>query len=425
MASEEEAPHLHNETSPVTDTHNIAILGGNFGGVSVAHYLLRHVLPGINSMSDGFCVYKITLISPSTHFFFKIGAPRALTSAEAVPLEKSFLPISEAFKDYNQSYYTFVQGEAIGIDEVTKRVIVKHENDTPDSDVKYDSLVIATGTTSKSPLWTLHGNYTITKSAFEDLHARLPKAEKIFIVGGGASAVETAGEIAYRYKGKDITILSGSTRLLAGLKNVGVGVAAESQLTALGVKTVNDVRVTSVVESADSKTVLKLSNGATEEVDVYIDATGGQPNSSFLPAAWLDERNRVATDGTTLRADKAPAGVYCIGDVASYSTGSVLDVEYAVRAICYSIWFDLFKDASAKQEKAANGTKVIAPHILKEQKYKKIQSDMQFVPIGPQGGVGAFFGWKVPSWIVWLIKSRTMFFERAPGLVEGEAFIKA
>ncbi len=50
---------------------------------------------------------------------------------------------------------------------------------------------------------------------------------------------------------------------------------------------------------------------------------------------------------------------------------------------------------------------------------------MGFVPIGPKGGVGVVFGWRVPSWLVWLAKSRTFFMEKAPGLATGEEVVKA
>lgn len=144
---------------PSVDIFNIVVLGANFAGIPTAHYLLRHVLPPLNSMGVG--TYIVTLVSPSTHFFFKVGAPRALTSAEAVPLDQSFRSIPEAFKDYDPDHFTFVQGEAVGIDELDKRVMVKLSRNESVTGLKYASLIIATGTTSKSPLWTLQGDSTL------------------------------------------------------------------------------------------------------------------------------------------------------------------------------------------------------------------------------------------------------------------------
>ena len=53
--------------------------------------------------------------------------------------------------------------------------------------------------------------------------------------------------------------------------------------------------------------------------------------------------------------------------------------------------------------------------------YKKITSDMQFVPIGSQGGVGIAFGWKLPSFMVKMVKSKDFMIGNAVKTVEGTA----
>lgn len=124
--------------------HNIVILGGNFAGVSTAHYLLRHVFPLLKNKTE----YKVTLVSPSDHTFFKIGAPRALVSSEKVPADKPFASIRNAFSDYKASEFSFIQGEAVGVDEAIRTVSVRTSGLAKEISVLYDSLVIATGTTS-------------------------------------------------------------------------------------------------------------------------------------------------------------------------------------------------------------------------------------------------------------------------------------
>lgn len=125
--------------------HNIVILGGNFAGVSTAHYLLRHVFPLLKGEKTE---YKVTLVSPSDHTFFKIGAPRALVSSEKVSADKPFASIPNAFSNYKSSEFSFVQGEAVGVDEATRTVSVRTSGLAKEISVLYDSLVIATGTTS-------------------------------------------------------------------------------------------------------------------------------------------------------------------------------------------------------------------------------------------------------------------------------------
>ena len=238
--------------------------------------------------------------------------------------------------------------------------------------------------------------------------------QKILIAGGGPAGVETAGEIAHQHKPQDITILSGSNRLLPRLANPKAAIAAERHLASLNVKTLHNIRVTSSTILEEGKTSLVLNDGTTKTVDIYIDATGGVPNTSFLPSTWLDNGKRIITDASTLRTTKAPPGIYAIGDVASYSKGSVPDASWAVPALGYSIWYDLHAAAAGSGGKGD----------LKEKKYKQIQEDMQFVPVGPKGGVGVIFGWMVPSWLVWLAKSRTFMLDKAPGLASGADFLK-
>ncbi len=387
--------------------HNIVVLGGNFSGVSTAHYLLRHVLPHLNSNTEKQS-YKVTLVSPSDHTFFKIGAPRALVGDSKAELHAPFTSIAEHFSSYPASTFTFILGSAIALDASTQTITVKAGKEET---VHYDSLVIATGTTSKSPLWTLHNSFAETKSAFGDLNSRLATVKSILIAGGGPAGVETTGEIAYKFKGtgKSITIYSGQDALLSYLKHPTVSRQAESKLSSLGVKTVHKLRVVSSSVVGEGKTEVLLSDGSKQIVDLYIDATGGAPNSSFLPVSWLDERKNVLTDSKTLRAMAAGPNVYSIGDVASYSKGNIPDSQWAVNALGYSIYEDL-----------SNGGKA-----LKVKRYSQMGKAMGLVPIGPKGGVGVLFGWRAPSWFVWLVKARGFMMEKAPDLANGAAVLKA
>merc|ERR1712098_588269 len=94
------------------------------------------------------------------------------------------------------------------------------------------------------------------------------------------------------------TILSGGARLLPKLVPAN-SAAAESRLKALGVKTVNGVKVSSSTKNADGTTTVTLDDGSSKTVDVFIDATGPKPNSSFLPQSWLNSTGHVVTASST------------------------------------------------------------------------------------------------------------------------------
>ncbi|KAL8876318.1 MAG: hypothetical protein Q9192_008888, partial [Flavoplaca navasiana] len=142
-------------------------------------------------------------------------------------------------------------------------------------------------------------------------------------------------------------------------------------------------------------------------VDIYISATGIQPNTSFLPPSWLTSRNYVITrDTTSLRGPVD--GVYAIGDVAGYSLGGALDIMDAVRPLCATILNDLSKGEMGK-----------------EGAFKQTVTETQLVPVGPKGGVGSAFGWRVPSFVVWVVKSRDFMIGMVEGTVMGNRFVRA
>lgn len=100
--------------------------------------------------------------------------------------------------------------------------------------------------------------------------------------------------------------------------------------------------------------------------------------------------------------------MYAIGDVAGYSLGNVFDINDAVRPMCSSIYQDL----SGRNKPTSKP-------------FKQNTAETQLVPIGPNGGVGAVFGWKLPSFAVKMIKSKDYMIGQAPKTVSGEQFAKA
>ncbi|KAH8802611.1 AMID-like mitochondrial oxidoreductase [Xylogone sp. PMI_703] len=401
-------------SSKKTSTHNVVILGGSFAGISAAHQLLRNVLPPLNTASSK--AYKVTLVSPSAFFMWKIGAPRTIVSPKDIPLDKALIRITDGFKEYDSARFEFVQAAAISVDHGSKKLTVedtsgKNPSEGREYDISYDSLLISTGVTQSSPLFGQRRTDADTRELYAKVHEGIPKAKTILIAGGGPSGTETAGELGDTYgASKDITILSGSTRLLSNL-SPSRGQKAERILKELGVKTIHNVRVTSFVET-DGKTRLTLSDGTERTVDVYIPAAGDKPNTDFLPKDWLNERGYVKTKLETLRLDvPGVSGVYVLGSVGSYSLGGVLDVYNATKPCCESIRVDIFNQLPSD-----------AQQTLQSQ---QITAEMQFVPLGRSHGVGVIFGFGVPQWMVVMLKGKTFMIEKAIQLVQGADYKKA
>ncbi|KAI4092851.1 MAG: hypothetical protein LQ344_003216 [Seirophora lacunosa] len=389
--------------------HDIVVVGANFAGLGTAHYLLKHTIPALEKANGKSTVYKLTLISPSTHFYFKIGSPRILAKPDLIPFSKAFLPLKDAFKEYPADRFSLVIGEAIELDEENKSITVQDTYTTTARNltVYYSSLVIATGATANSPLWNLKGSHESTLAALKEMHTSLPKAKTILIAGGGPAGVETAGELATIYTNASITLLSGSTRLLTRLRPA-ISAAAEAQLNNLSVTVIHkSLKVAQNTTGRSTNTTLHLSDNTSRDVDVYIDATGTRPNSAFLPTHWLTKDGHVRTEDKLTLRGPVPS-VYAIGDVAGYSLGNVFDINDAVRPMCSSIYQDL----SGRNKPTSKP-------------FKQNTAETQLVPIGPNGGVGAVFGWKLPSFAVKMIKSKDYMIGQAPKTVSGEQFAKA
>ncbi|KAL8847934.1 MAG: hypothetical protein Q9221_006999 [Calogaya cf. arnoldii] len=392
--------------------HNIVVIGASYAGLGTAHYLLRHTIPFLEKANNSSSTtYKLTLISATTHFYHKVGAPRFLASPDLIPLSKAFLPIADGFTSYPSSTFSLIIGEAHSLNPTTKTISIKQTYDSsspPPSEISYNTLILATGASSSSPLWSIPGSHEDTISALKSTQSALPNAKTVLIAGGGPAGVETAGEIASLFPKIEISLLSGADRLLTRLRPA-LSAAAQKQLEGLGVKVVHTVRAKRATSDKSGVTEVVLDDNNVRVVDLYIDATGIRPNTAFLPKEWLTEKNYVITrDTTSLRGPVD--GVYAIGDVAGYSLGGALDIMDAVRPLCSTI----LQDLSGGQ-------------VGKAQPFKQTVTETQLVPIGTSmmGGVGSAFGWRVPSLVVWGIKGRDYMIWMVPGTVTGDRFLKA
>ncbi|KAK0630406.1 hypothetical protein B0T17DRAFT_528334 [Bombardia bombarda] len=400
--------------SSATNPHQIVVLGGNFGGVGLVHTLLRHTLPALRRASKD-QTYHVTLVTPNTQFYFKVSSPRAAVNPALLPEAKLWHSLAEAFSQYPAEQFTLVQAVATAVDAANRTVTISSKGQQQQT-LPYDSLVISTGTTTTSPLWGLHDDESLTSAAYKTLQAGLATAKTVLVAGGGAVGVEVTGEIAAAFPSVQITLVSGGTRLLQRVVEK-TGTKAENYLKKLNIKVIHNVTVTSAVpvdaKSGSAATTVTLSDGQSHAVDVYVDATGGRPNSGYLPATWLDKRGSVVTRDAYFRvkgtADADAAGVYVVGDLVAGSNNTLMELGPMVQVACSAIAADI----TAKLNNSGAGLKVPA---VKEYKPMK---DTIIVPIGTGGGVGLIMGWQAPSLMVRFTKGRTFLVEMVEQVVSG------
>jgi NADH dehydrogenase FAD-containing subunit len=406
-------------------TETILIIGGSFAGIGAAHYCFKHVIPQLPKKEG--VTYNLTLVNPSKDLYWRFAAPRACASKEMMPPKKIFYPIEPAFT-YAFPKFKFVQGTATHVDSAGQTVSVTTAEGEQQS-IQYAALVIATGFSTPSPLFTQETDAAALENVYDAFQAGLKSAKTVVIGGGGPVGVETAGEVSEILNGKPgfmtsvpknpkakVTLVCGDKKLLPVLREA-IGQTAQQYLKRVGCDVLYNTRVVSVTnvgEGEGSKAKVELSNGEFIEADIYIDATGSRPNTGFLPKEWLGDRNKVACNPQTLRVEHESAGprVYVVGDAGSYTRGGVMDLADAVPVAMTNLKTDLIAHLSGN---APTGDRHYKPN-LKEQ---------QIVPIGTQKGVGAFNGNRVPSMMVWAIKGRDYLISQlAEGTMRGDQFKK-
>ena len=407
---------------------SILILGGSYGGVSTAHYLLKHVVPHLPNSST----YRVILISSSSQAMCRPACPRALISDDLFPQDKLFVSIPRVFEQYNNTNekFRFIRGTATNVDHVQRTVQVTAASGNTET-IEYHALVIATGASTASPLLGLNRDENYLRESWAVFRRALSSAKTIVIAGGGPAGMETAGELGEHLNGRaglrsstlanpkvSITVVTAGSKILPALRPA-IADKAEGYLAKVGVTVIKNARVVAVTPSGagrddvTSKATITLENGKTLDADLYIPTTGITPNTSCLHESLLAPDGRVETNESTLRVKKAGPRVYAVGDAASYARPAVHLILSAIPVLCANIKRDLL--LAAGQSEAVVG---------EDRLYKEDTRETQMVPIGRGKGVGAAMGYQMPSFRVWLIKGRDYWLWTTRGLWNGKQWTK-
>lgn len=413
-----------NTTQP--SPKKIVILGGSYGGVSAAHYLLKHTVPYLPDKES----YEVIIVSTSSQAMCRPACPRALISDDMFSQEKLFVDISKQFEKYPKGSFRFIHGKATKVDHTERTVSISLA--VGDSEkFSFHALVIATGASTPSPLLGLNQDVDFLRTNWNTFRKALPTAKNIVIVGGGPAGIETAGELGEFLNGRagwfssklenpkvSITVVNANSKILPALRPT-IAKKAEEYLAKVGVTVVKNARVKTVMpqgagtDNPTTKATLTLEDGETLDADLYIPATGTKPNTDFIDEALLTADRRVDTNASTLRVDKAGSHIYAIGDAASYARPAIHLILDAIPILCANIKRDLLL-TSGKEKSSVDEDRV----------FKEDTRETHMVPIGKSVGVGAAMGYRLPSFLVWLIKGRDYWLWTTGNLWSGKQWTK-
>jgi len=149
---------IHDSKLAPETMKNIVILGGSYAGVSTAHRILKQ--------AGKVGPFKVTLVSPNTHFYWNLAAPRGIVPGQFTD-EQIFQPIPPGFNQYAASQFEFIIGSAESLEVEANKVQIA--SSTGKTTLDYDFLILATGSHAKEYLpFKGLGSTEATKDALHD-----------------------------------------------------------------------------------------------------------------------------------------------------------------------------------------------------------------------------------------------------------------
>ena len=187
------------------------------------------------------------------------------------------------------------------------------------SQVRYDRLVLATGTRPTIP--PIRGIVRLDGQLHEKVHAfrsldecvglteALPHAHRAVIVGGGLLGLQVGRALAVR--GLETEVVEGGDHLLRSHVDARAGAVLARSLTRLGTGVYTGARAVRLTEAG-----LQLDNGIVLDTDLVVLCAGGRPAANLARRAGLAVHRGVVVDDHLRTSDP---DIYAIGDCAEHA----------------------------------------------------------------------------------------------------------
>ncbi|GAB2453419.1 NAD(P)/FAD-dependent oxidoreductase [Nocardia tengchongensis] len=266
----------------MTEQHRIVVLGAGYAGLAAAQQV---------SKAKG---AHVTVIDLHTEFVDRVRLHQVTAGQDVQRWELRKALAAKGIE--------FVNGRAERIDTAARRVELAGGDA-----VAYDSLIYALGSRADLSMVPGAAEYAHTVATSEDVQ-RIPElAGRVAVVGGGATGLETATELAESRPDLEVVLVNsdqpGGWLIPKAVTHI------RTVLDRLGVQ----VRVAKV--AAVTATGLELVDGDRIDADIVLWTTGFKvPEVAADSGLPVDARNRVLVD-EHLRVPGVE-GVYAVGDAA-------------------------------------------------------------------------------------------------------------
>ena len=377
----------------VSSLPTVVIVGGGYSGMLLASKLDKD--------------FFVVLIDRKDHFLHKIALLRSTVQPERA---------AQCLLSYARllTNGVFIQGYVDRIEQSSVH-IAGYE-----SSIRFDALVIATGSSYAFPNRVSRPMRSLALPAFDAINQQLQRAQSVLIVGGGAVGTELAAEIATDFPTKKITLVHAHDWLgTHGLPDKYYKLLT-GQLDKLHVNVIRNDRlvipadVAATLKAQDElywkqKRTWSTERGQTLDADMTFFTTGTRLNNRiiassaaapFAAASAVTEKGELSVNSHFQVAGYT--NVYAIGDIASAESQKV-----GFRAMKHAEYLGKHMPTLVQQSGSTTGVPEYEP-----------QGAGIFLSVGRNMGAGTMDGSVFPSFMVKWIKSKDMFISKTRGDVK-------
>ncbi|MDA3941016.1 MAG: FAD-dependent oxidoreductase [Spirochaetia bacterium] len=210
----------------------------------------------------------------------------------------------------------------LGVDfliEKVEKVSVKEKKIlTFKTEISYDKLVFATGSTPFTPpiegvrqkgVFIIPKDYEYLKGMLEPIS----KAKNVVVIGAGFIGVEVSDEI--RKQGKKVTIVEALDRVLPLAFDEDISAIVNEQILSSGLDVRTGSKVKRIIGKNGQAVAIELDNGDVLDADAIILSTGYKPNTKLAAEAglfmgrydaiWTDEYQKTSVKDVFAAGDCA------------------------------------------------------------------------------------------------------------------------
>ncbi|RKP39174.1 hypothetical protein BJ085DRAFT_20624 [Dimargaris cristalligena] len=407
------------ETNPSSNPIRVVIIGASVAGSPVA---LKLVQSFTNSQ------VHVTVIDKRGYYYYTPASVRALVDKDMAP--NVFVPLDHLFDGakYDKSSHPHHQLIHGTVSRVETGHVYVEETETS---YPYDYLVVATGTVFNSPYHhdqeTDKTKWVARAHGFTD---KLREAKRVVVVGGGATGVETAGDIKHAFPDKHVTLVHNGDLLLTPDSPDKFRQRLTRRTKEFGIDLIlgDKLNFDPTTDVASSETPLPLTlqtyttaKGKSLEADFVISAIGGRVYTEFMAPLLVSvagDRDDPSAGGELVVAGKGTLRVLPTLQMAHDRLAHVFVVGDANDFPCVKTAFRSgFQGGVAAQnlvalikQRLTGSTKPIklAPY--------KDSLNAMLVTLGPKAGVALLpFGIMAGDWVVSKVKGADMLLGKAWG----------